>query len=71
MLFMPARVNATTTIKIVSVPKAGAEGLPATTLVMDEKTGRVVGVVNARKLTAVRNAAGEWQTGSDKGSSTS
>jgi len=60
MLFMPGRVNSKTAIKIVSVPKAGSEGLPGTTLVMDEKSGRVRAVINARKLTALRNAAGEF-----------
>ena len=61
MLFMPSRAADAggTAIKIVSVPSGGgAEGLPATTLVMDETTGRVRGVVNARKLTALRNACG-------------
>lgn len=58
-LFMPARVSGQgTAIKIVSIPKSGGnEGLPATTLVMDDQ-GRVRGIVNARKLTALRNACG-------------
>jgi ornithine cyclodeaminase/alanine dehydrogenase-like protein (mu-crystallin family) len=58
-LFMPARVAGTgTACKIVSVPRnGGSEGLPGTTLVMDDE-GRVRGVVNARKLTALRNACG-------------
>jgi hypothetical protein len=60
MLFMPGRVNAQTAIKIVSVPKASSDGLPGTTLVMDEETGRVRAVINARRLTALRNAAGEF-----------
>jgi ornithine cyclodeaminase/alanine dehydrogenase-like protein (mu-crystallin family) len=49
-----------TAIKIVSVPssKGDSRGLPGTTLVLDEKTGGVKAVVNARKLTALRNAAG-------------
>jgi len=48
-----------TAIKVVSVPKqSGIYGLPATTLVLDEVTGGVKAVVNARKLTALRNAAG-------------
>lgn len=59
MLFMPGRVNHQTAIKIVSVPKQGGDGLPATTLVMDEKNGNVLAVINARRLTALRNAAGE------------
>jgi ornithine cyclodeaminase/alanine dehydrogenase-like protein (mu-crystallin family) len=63
MLFMPARAASEggTACKIVSVPSGGeAEGLPASTVVMDEKTGRVKAVVNARKLTALRNACGEF-----------
>jgi ornithine cyclodeaminase len=59
MLFMPARVPGTTAIKIVSVPKGGSDGLPGTTLVLDEVSGKVRAVINARRLTAVRNAAGE------------
>ncbi len=58
-LFMPARVDGQgTACKIVSVPKEGGDGLPATTIVMDDY-GKVRGVVNARKLTALRNACGE------------
>jgi ornithine cyclodeaminase len=57
-----ANLNSTpgdTAIKVVSVPKqSGIHGLPATTLVLDEVTGRVKAIVNARKLTALRNAAG-------------
>lgn len=59
MLFMPGRVDSKTAIKIVSVPTSGGEGLPGTTLIMDEVSGRVRAVVNARRLTAQRNAAGE------------
>jgi ornithine cyclodeaminase/alanine dehydrogenase-like protein (mu-crystallin family) len=62
MLFMPAR-NADaggTACKIVSVPTAGGEdGLPGSTIIMDEESGKVRAVVNARKLTALRNACGE------------
>ncbi|WVR03448.1 hypothetical protein IAU60_000439 [Kwoniella sp. DSM 27419] len=72
MLFMPSRAptsvpgqssegsktQSTTAIKIVSVPTKGAEGLPASTFVMDETTGKVKAMINARKLTALRNAAG-------------
>jgi len=49
-----------TAIKVVSVPtrKEDTGGLPATTLILDEETGAVKAVVNARKLTALRNAAG-------------
>lgn len=61
-LFMPSRIAAAggTGIKIVSVPKNDSDtgGLPATTLVLNEVTGAVEAVVNARQLTAVRNAAG-------------
>ena len=59
-LFMPARVAGTgTACKVVSIPRnGGSEGLPATTLVMDDE-GKVRGIVNARKLTALRNACGE------------
>ncbi|KAF4596602.1 hypothetical protein EYR40_007707 [Pleurotus pulmonarius] len=60
VLFMPSRMQQVgTAIKVVSVPTGGgANGLPATTLVMDETTGAVRAVVNARSLTALRNAAG-------------
>lgn len=73
ILFMPARLaghptasgsdppltGQGTSIKIVSVPKkSDPRGLPGTTLVMDEITGSVKAVVNARTLTALRNAAG-------------
>lgn len=59
MLFMPARVTGTTSCKIVSVPRAGADGLPGSTIMMDEKSGKVKAIMNARRLTALRNAAGE------------
>jgi hypothetical protein len=64
MLFMPSRVGDAggTGCKIVSVPSAGGEGLPASTVVMDEKTGKVRAVINARKLTALRNACGVYFT---------
>ncbi|RXK38690.1 hypothetical protein M231_04000 [Tremella mesenterica] len=56
-LYMPSRTETGEEgIKIVSVPLDG-EGLPASTILMDE-LGRVKGVINARKLTALRNAAG-------------
>ncbi|EAU83505.1 hypothetical protein CC1G_04761 [Coprinopsis cinerea okayama7 len=54
----------TTSMKIVSVPGSQAPrevagaGLPATTVILDERTGSVRAIVNARKLTALRNAAG-------------
>ncbi|KAJ3530375.1 hypothetical protein NM688_g7720 [Phlebia brevispora] len=64
ILFMPSRLpEIGTAIKIVSVPVASAppevkrRGLPASTMVIDDATGDVVAVVNARKLTALRNAA--------------
>ena len=61
-LFMPSRIESipTTCVKVVAVPKqAGSDGLPATTLVMNETTGSLDAVVNARSLTALRTAAGE------------
>ncbi|THH28852.1 hypothetical protein EUX98_g5332 [Antrodiella citrinella] len=65
VLFMPSRLAPFgTALKVVSVPTASASqdvrerGLPATTLVMDEQTGQVKAIVNAGKLTALRNAAG-------------
>ena len=49
-----------TSIKIVSAPKSpDPRGLPGTTLVMDEEKGGVKDVVNARTLTALRNASGK------------
>lgn len=69
VLFMPARLsNIGTAIKIVSVPTAAApvdvksRGLPGSTMVIDEHAGAVVAVVNARKLTALRNAASQLST---------
>lgn len=48
-----------TAVKVVCVPnESDPRGLPGTTLVLDEVTGAVKAVVNARKLTALRNAAG-------------
>ncbi|KAI9451822.1 NAD-P-binding protein [Lactarius psammicola] len=60
-LFMPARIaDIGTTIKAVSVPllSGDARGIPASTLVLDEKTGATKALVNARSLTALRTAAG-------------
>lgn len=59
-LFMPSRVDTYgTAVKIVSVPTLGrSDGLPGTTVVMDEASGGVKAVVNARNLTAIRTAAG-------------
>lgn len=63
VLFMPSRYGheQTTGCKIVSVPTRPDDqgGLAGTTIVLDEETGVVKGMVNARKLTAVRNACGE------------
>ncbi|GBE85831.1 Ketimine reductase mu-crystallin [Sparassis crispa] len=64
-LFMPSRMASVgTTIKVVSVPTSAApqavkeRGLPASTLVLDENSGRVKAIVNAGRLTALRNASG-------------
>jgi ornithine cyclodeaminase/alanine dehydrogenase-like protein (mu-crystallin family) len=65
-LFMPSRINAIgTAIKVVSVPTSDSSdaaripcGLPASTIVLDEHTGAVKALVNARSLTALRTAAG-------------
>ncbi|OJA08458.1 hypothetical protein AZE42_05055 [Rhizopogon vesiculosus] len=60
-LFMPARVQGLgTSIKVVSIPRdpVNQGGLPASTLVLDEGTGGVRAIVNARQLTALRTAAG-------------
>lgn len=62
ILFMPSRLHGTgTTIKIVSVPSSPDDrrGLPATTLILDDSTGAIKAVVNAKHLTALRNA-GEY-----------
>ena len=64
-LFMPARVAHShlrgTTLKAVSVPQKSGDtrGLLASTVVMDEETGAVKALINARSLTAFRNAAGK------------
>lgn len=51
-----------TAVKVVCVPaKSDPRGLPGTTLVLDENTGGVKAVVNARSLTALRNAAGPYK----------
>jgi len=61
-LFMPSRIDGVGTVmKAVSVPTsvdAAHMGLPASTIVMDEVTGSVKAIVNARSLTAIRTAAG-------------
>ncbi|KAF5341330.1 hypothetical protein D9758_016160 [Tetrapyrgos nigripes] len=61
VLFMPSRIcDMGTTMKIVSVPTNPGDlrGLPASTIVLDQDTGGVKAIVNARMLTALRNAAG-------------
>ena len=67
-LFMPSRVaSAGTTMKVVAVPTTTApldvkeRGLPASTIVVDERSGGVRAIVNARNLTGLRNAAGMSQ----------
>ncbi|PCH34795.1 NAD(P)-binding protein, partial [Wolfiporia cocos MD-104 SS10] len=64
-LFMPSRIDSVgTAVKVVSVPSSSASqetkerGLPASTLVLNESSGNVKAIVNARQLTALRNAAG-------------
>ncbi|KAG2113426.1 uncharacterized protein F5147DRAFT_607973 [Suillus discolor] len=60
-LFMPARVQGLgTSIKVVSIPRHPVDqgGLPASSLVLDETTGGIRAIVNARQLTALRTAAG-------------
>ena len=73
-LFMPAHIGSEssiskspvfalggTAVKVVCVPaESDPRGLPGTTLVLDEVTGAVKAVVNARNLTALRNAAGQY-----------
>ncbi|GAA6008186.1 hypothetical protein JCM11491_001921 [Sporobolomyces phaffii] len=63
-LYMPSRLTnpiqgPATSIKVVASPKpeCSAPGLPATTLLMDEETGRVQAIVNAAELTGLRTAA--------------
>ena len=61
-LFMPAHLDGLgTAMKVVCIPSAGQQqnGLPATILDFDEMTGSLRAVVNARALTALRNAAGK------------
>ncbi|KAI0026718.1 hypothetical protein K488DRAFT_64938, partial [Vararia minispora EC-137] len=59
-LLMPARISPFgTALKLVSVPSAGdGGGLPASTLVLNERSGVLKAVINARALTAARTAAG-------------
>ena len=60
-LFMPAHIDDFgTSMKVVVVPKGPTtQGLPASTLLLDEDTGALKGIINARSLTALRNDAGE------------
>ncbi|KAI8063471.1 hypothetical protein BC940DRAFT_277846 [Gongronella butleri] len=59
VLFMPSRLDTTTSIKVVSAPLGDSKGgLPGTILVLDETTGAVQAIMNASGLTAVRTAAG-------------
>ena len=57
-LVMPSRAGELLGCKFVGVPNEGSGGLPGSTVVIDHETGRVKGLVNARKLTAFRNACG-------------
>ncbi|OAD67459.1 hypothetical protein PHYBLDRAFT_90295, partial [Phycomyces blakesleeanus NRRL 1555(-)] len=60
VLFMPSRLDQTTSIKVVSVPTRDndSRGLPASIMVLDQDTGAVETIMNAGALTAVRTAAG-------------
>ena len=64
-MFMPSRLEGVgTAVKIVSIPTsekalATTGGLPGSTVVMDDETGCIKAMVNARSLTAQRNAAGD------------
>lgn len=62
-LFMPAHMDDFgTSMKVVALPKGPSqEGLPASTLLLDERTGALKALINARSLTALRNAAGEYR----------
>jgi len=57
-LVMPSRAGGLLGCKFVGVPKEGSDGLSGTTVVLDSETGKVKGLVNARRLTALRNACG-------------
>lgn len=66
-LFMPTHADGVgTAIKVVSLPTGEGTAVPnaglhSTTLVLDEGTGTVKGVLNSRHLTALRTAAGKEQ----------
>jgi hypothetical protein len=54
-LFMPGHVEGIgTAVKIVS----SRDSIPASTVVLDEVTGNIKAIVNARSMTAVRTAVG-------------
>lgn len=55
-LHMPSQLEGVTCEKIVCVPKRGADGLPASILVLDSDQGQVRCMMNAFILTAVRTA---------------
>ena len=58
----PGFVLGGTAVKVVCVPtNPDSRGLPGTTLVLDEISGSVKAVVNARNLTALRNASGPYK----------
>ena len=59
-LVMPSRAGELLGCKFVGVPNEGSGGLPGSTVILDAKTGKVKGLVNARKLTALRNALGKF-----------
>lgn len=54
-LFMPAALRNVAAFKVVSIAQ---RGLSASTCVLDETTGAIKALVNARRLTALRNAGG-------------
>ncbi|EUC66240.1 ornithine cyclodeaminase/mu-crystallin family protein [Rhizoctonia solani AG-3 Rhs1AP] len=60
---LPAPVNESSlvysAVKVASVSRTGGgNGVPGTTLVLDETTGAARAILNSRTLTALRNAAG-------------
>lgn len=60
-LFMPCRARGIgTAIKVVCVPTTADDenGLQASTVLLDETTGRVKAMIDANALTALRTAAG-------------
>ena len=62
-LFMPTHAEGFgTAIKVVSLPSSTSTGrkigLSASTLVLDEETGAVKAILNAKYLTSLRTAAG-------------